>query len=99
MAEELIKRKDLLQQLPNKTKKLKTWFFLAERLGLIVTQPPGGTSHYCLRFKGYENSNPKGLVCTVYDGMSNVVRVKVFKEILKKGFQEDDVWRALDMLD
>lgn len=100
MSESRIIRKDLWRKLPNKAKKLKVWFSAVENLGLFVTQPQGGTSHYSIRLKGYENTDIKGLVVVIY---GNPVRKDVceiaFKKLLDKGFSEDNIWKALGMID
>ena len=100
MSEDRIKRKDLWRQFPNKIKKIKKWLKAAEALDLIVTQPKGGSSHYAIRFKDYDKTDVKGLVVVVYEHRSirKDVNEAVFKAFLDKGFSEDDIWKALDLL-
>ena len=76
------------------------WLKAAEKLGLKITRPSSGSSHCSIR-----NPDPKiplhdvrGLIATVYDGMSRQVNGKVFKRFLDYGIKEDDLWRALEML-
>ncbi len=99
MSENKINRKNLWRQLSN-VKRIKVWFTAVEKLGLTITQPKGGSSHYSIRFKGYENTDIKGFICTIY---GNPVRKDVceivFKKLLDKGFKEDEIWKALRMLD
>lgn len=97
MAEDRIKRKDLWQQLGN-IKKKNVWIKAAEELGLNVTQPKGGSSHYALRLPDYENWDIKGHISNVYDPIRKDISEAVFKKLLDKGYSEDDIWRALKML-
>lgn len=98
MAEEDIQRRDLWAMLPS-IKKGKVWSKAVEELGLLVTQPKGGSSHYAVRLPGYELTDMKGFVTNIYQGMRKDHNEKVFKAILKKGdFKEDQIWRALGML-
>ncbi len=96
MAEERIKRKDLWQKLQNLS--AKDWLKASERLNLIVTTPTKGSSHVAIRLPGYENTDVRGLVCTLYSGMRKDVHQIVFKCMLDKKFEEDVIWRALGML-
>ena len=98
MAEDRVKRKDLWQGLGS-IKKKKIWIKAAEKLGLRVTQPKGGSSHYALRLPGYENWDIKGHVSNIYDPMRRDVNEAVFKDLLDKGYNEDDIWKALGMLE
>lgn len=99
MSENRIIRKDLWKNLAD-AKKRKVWFAAVEELGLVITQPNGGSSHYAVRLKGYENTNVKGLVCVIYgDPVRKDVAEIIFKELLDKGFKEDEIWKALRMLD
>lgn len=97
MAEDRIQHKDLWQQLGN-IKKKEVWIKAAQELGLNVTQPKGGSSHYALRLPGYENWDIRGLICVVYDPMRKDISEAVFKTLLDNGYNEDDIWRALKML-
>ena len=97
MANKIV-RKDLWQQL-NNIKKSKVWIMAAQELGLNVTQPKGGSSHYALRFPGYENWDIRGLICNVYDPVRKDISEAIFKKLIEKGYKEDDIWKALKMLD
>ena len=92
-----IKRKNLWQQL-NNIKKKEIWIKAATNLGLRVTQPQGGTSHYAIRLPGYENWDIKGLISNVYDPVRKDISEAIFKELIKREFNEDDIWKALGML-
>ncbi len=99
MAEDRITRKNLWQQLPN-VRKRSLWIAAMQELGLEVTQPKGGTSHYAIRLKGYEKTDIKGLVSVIHgDPLRKDVCEKIFKKLLDKGFEEDKIWKALRMLD
>ena len=97
MAEDRIQRKDLWQQLGN-IKKKEIWINAAIDLGLKVTQPKGGSSHYALRFPDYENWDIKGFISNVYDPVRRDISEAIFKKLLDKGFLEDDIWKALRIL-
>lgn len=96
MTEDRIKRKELWQQL-GRIKK-KDWIKAADKLGLEVTQPKGGSSHYAIRFPGYEICDVTAVICIVYDPIRKDISEIVFKKLLDKEYKEDDIWRALKML-
>ena len=91
-----IQRKDLWDSLGNIRK--NDWLKAGETLGLILTAPTGGTSHVAIRKSGVPLEDIRGLVVTVYEGMSKQVNGIVFREFLKAGFDEDRLWRALKKL-
>lgn len=97
MTESRILRKGLWNQL-GKIKKREDWFRAAEKLGLVITQPKGGSSHYAIRFPGYDNFDIKGLISCVYDPVRRDISEKIFKKLLEKGYCEDDIWIALGMI-
>ncbi len=97
MAEERIQRKDLWLKLVA-IKDKKEWMRAAETLGLQVTQPKGGSSHYAIRLPGFEKWDIKGHVTNVYNPMRKDVSEAVFKALLDRGYKEDDIWKALKML-
>lgn len=97
MAEDRIKRRDLWSRLGS-IKKKEVWMKAVKRLGLKVTQPKGGSSHYAIRRPHYENWDVKGLVSNVYDPMRKDISEAVFKKLLDIGYHEDDIWKALGML-
>jgi len=97
MAEERIQRKELWVKLANLKKGLQ-WIRAAETLGLSVTQPNGGSSHFALRLPGYEKTDVRGCVTNVFPSVRKDVNEKVFKSLLDAGFEEDEIWKALGML-
>ncbi len=97
MVEKRIKQKRLWTQIGN-IKKKKVWIRAAKSLGLEVTQPKGGSSHYAIRLPGYDIWDVKGVVSVVYDPMRKDINEIVFKKLLDSGFKEDDIWKALKML-
>ncbi|MCX6739047.1 MAG: hypothetical protein NT098_03270 [Candidatus Parcubacteria bacterium] len=78
---------------------LNDWKKASEKLGLRLTRPDGGSSHIAVRTSDniYDESL-KSLVATIYPGMCQQVNKKVFKLFLRKGINEDDLWRALGKL-
>ena len=40
----------------------------------------------------------KGHISNVYDPMRKDISEAVFKDLLAKGYKEDDIWKALGML-
>lgn len=98
MTEDRIKRKELWQQI-GRIKKKEVWIEAAKKLGLNVTQPKGGSSHYAIRLPDYENWDMRGYICNVYDPMRKDVSESVFKKLLTKGFKEDDIWKALGVIE
>ncbi len=97
MAEDKIKRKDLWKQISSIDK--EDWIKAAKNLKLNITQPKGGSSHYAIRLPGYEKWDMKGLICVVYDPIRKDTNEIVFKKFLNKGYKEDDIWKALKMLE
>jgi hypothetical protein len=92
-----IARRGLWDSLGN-IKGVRPWIDAAVKLGLTVTQPKGGSSHYSIRKAGFPAEDIRGLVATVYDGMGKQVNQEVFKKLLESGFEEDDIWQALGRL-
>lgn len=98
MASEFpINRKDLWNSRGNIT--IEDWFRACRKLGLPLTKPTSGTSHYAVR----KPSEPvdlgvNGLIATIYPGMRKEVNGIVFKRFLEYGVAEDSLWRALGKL-
>ncbi|OGZ08720.1 MAG: hypothetical protein A2762_00015 [Candidatus Lloydbacteria bacterium RIFCSPHIGHO2_01_FULL_54_11] len=63
-----VKRKDLWDSLGNLRK--DDWLKAGEELGLVSTVPTGGTSHVAIRRPNVPVEDIRGLVVTVYEGMS-----------------------------
>ena len=99
MSEERIKRKELYNSLGKI--KPKDWLKVAEKLLLTVTSPTSGGGSHChsIRVPSIPVTDIKGLITTIYEGMSKQVNQKVFKKFLDRGFTEDQLWKALGMLD
>ncbi len=76
--------------------KKQDWLKAGEKLDLVLTVPTGGTSHVAIRKPDIAVEDLRGLVVTVYEGMSKQVNGIVFREFLKHGFEEDEIWKALD---
>ena len=97
MSDDRIRHKDLWNSIGN-LQGCDPWIKLAKALGLSVTQPSGGSSHYAIRLPDFAPEDVKGLVTTVYDHMWRDVHKKVFKSFLDRGFSEEDIWKGLGML-
>ena len=99
MSEDRITRKNLWQQLHNNNKR-SDWIKAMQELGLKITQPSGGTSHsHAVRLVGYEDTDIKGHLFNLYQETmrKDVCRIN-FKILLKNGFTEDQIFKALGML-
>lgn len=68
----------------------------AERLGLRITQPNKGTSHFAVRKPDIVTNGLESLITNVYEGMSKQAKGDVIKSLLKYGIKEDNLWKALD---
>jgi len=97
MAEDRVNHKEFWQKLCN-IKKKEVWFKAVKKLGLNITQPKGGSSHYAIRLPHYENWDMKGFICNIYDPVRKDISEAIFKKLLKYGYKEDDIWKALGML-
>lgn len=97
MADSRIKRKELWPLLKN-IKKRDVWIRAAKKLGLKVTQPSGGSSHYAIRLTKYENHDIKGLISVVYNPVRKDISEKIFKKLLDFGYSEDSIWKALKII-
>jgi len=91
-----IQRKDLFQQLGN-IKRGEQWTKACEKLGFRVCI---GTKHpSTIRDpKLPEDTGRASLITTIPNNLHRLMNQVIFKEILKYGVFEDDIWRALDML-
>ncbi len=100
MSEERIKRKELWASIGN-IKRNQNWFKAAETLGFVVTQSRGGTSHYVIREKDADPKDIRTVITTIasHGNLRQDVNREIFKSFLNHGVQEDDIWKALEMLD
>ena len=98
MAEERIKRKQLWGRLGN-IKRQRDWLNAAERLGFAINVSAGGTSHTTIRDKKYPVENIRGLVTTIQANLYKQINQHIFKQFMDFGIKEDEIWRALGMLD
>ncbi|MEK7180074.1 MAG: hypothetical protein AAB706_01240 [Patescibacteria group bacterium] len=91
-----IKRKDLFQGLGN-IKKPEQWLEAAERLELRVCR---GSKHpSTIRDPKKPNDTGRASLITVIPShLHKMINQDIFKEILKFGIPEDDIWKALNML-
>jgi hypothetical protein len=95
MAEKRIQRKDLWVRL-NNIKKSQEWINAAEALGLRIATSGGGTSHSTIRDpKNLDNDDPKSLIATVQKNIYKQANHAIFKQLIKFGIPEEDIWKAL----
>jgi len=97
MVSERIVHKELWRSLPN-IKKGDVWIHAAQKLGLNVTQPKGGSSHFAIRSSEYDRSDIRSLIVTVCHTTRKDSNEKIFKTMLDHGISEDAIWKALGML-
>ncbi len=97
MNEELITRRDLAASFNNLDK--QDWQRAAERLGLIWSEKYGKGSHAVIRNPKYPDpADTKGLMATVSKKLFKSANQNIFKNLRRKGIEEDDIWRALGVL-
>ncbi len=91
-----IERKDLYRRLGN-IKREEQWLRAAERLDLRICH---GTKHpSTIRDpKMPDDTGRASLITVVPHELNKWLNEKIFKEFLKFGAKEDDLWKALDML-
>ncbi|OHA90991.1 MAG: hypothetical protein A2832_01280 [Candidatus Zambryskibacteria bacterium RIFCSPHIGHO2_01_FULL_44_22b] len=91
-----IKHKDLYLKLGN-IKRAEEWLKAAETLNLRICG--GGKHPYTIRDPKKPDDNGKGsLIAVIQTTLHKTINQKIFKEILKFGIPEEDIWRALDLL-
>lgn len=95
MANE-IRHKDLFQQLGN-IKKGEEWLKVADKLQLRICR---GSKHpSTIRDPKLPEDNGKAsLIATIQSDLHKTINQKIFKELLKFGIPEDDIWKALGKL-
>ncbi|HEY4516681.1 MAG TPA: hypothetical protein VJG64_01940 [Candidatus Paceibacterota bacterium] len=95
MADELIKRKGLIQQIDKASR--DDFIKAVQKVGFLVTNLSSG-SHYAVRRPGFDPADFKGFVTTVYADMSKQMKMKIFKNLVRAGINEDELWRGLGLL-
>ncbi len=89
-----IKRKDLFQRLGN-IKKQEHWLKAAEKLGLRICL---GSKHpSTVRDPKKTEDNGRGsLISVIPNDLHRIMNQSIFKEFLRFGIPEDELWDALD---
>ena len=96
MADELIKRKDLLRQIDKVS--CDDWIRAAKECGFLVTQRKGGSSHYRIGIRGFPSEDFKGYIMVIYEHIHKQDKPKVFKKFMREGIEEDRLWKLLGLL-
>lgn len=96
MHEYKITREDLRKGLNNVTR--EDWFTAARKLGFEVFENEGRGSHAVVRMSDLPHDDPKGLVATLVKNMYRQASEKTFREFMRRGCSEDEIWKALKML-
>ena len=91
-----IQRKDLYKTLGN-IKKVEQWLQVGERLNLRVCR--GGKHPSTIRNPQMPNDNGRASLITVIpNDLHRIMNQKIFKELLRFGIPEDEIWKALGEL-
>ena len=97
MADKLILRRELVHNFSNIRR--QDWKKVAEKLELIWDEEHGKGSHAVIRDPKYPKPyDTRGLLATVQKNIYKEVNKSIFKNLVKKGINEDDIWKALGML-
>ena len=96
MHEYKICREDLRKGLNNVTR--QDWFTAARKLGFTVFENEGRGSHAVVRRSDVPHDDPNSLVATLVKNMYRQASEKTFREFMRRGCSEDDIWRALGKL-
>ncbi|MFH1192886.1 MAG: hypothetical protein V1656_01035 [Candidatus Jorgensenbacteria bacterium] len=98
MADELILRRDLVRCLNNI--KPSDWERATNCLGLVWSNKYGKGSHGVMRDPKYPDpSDTRGRVTTIQKNLYKEANISIFKNLRKKGIDEDKIWRCLGMLE
>lgn len=90
-----IERKDLYQQLGS-IKKVEKWLQAGSRLGLRVCR--GAKHPSTIRNPKMPDDNGKtSLITVVPNNLHKIMNQAIFKQILKFGIAEKEIWKALGM--
>ena len=70
--------------------KQKDWIKACERLGLIVETNRGKGSHCLIKHPQTEHKY------TIQRHLHKFINIKIFKKMMEWGFEENDIWNALN---
>jgi hypothetical protein len=96
MHEYKITREDLRKGLNNITR--KDWLVVATKLGFEVFENEGRGSHAVVRRPDITHDDTDSLVATLVKTMYRQASEKTFREFMRRGCSEDDIWKALGKL-
>jgi hypothetical protein len=96
MHEYKITREDLRKGLNNITR--KDWLAAAQRIGFEVFENEGRGSHAVVRKPDLSHDDPNSLVATLVKNMYRQASEKTFREFMRHGCSEDEIWKALGKL-
>lgn len=97
MPEDKIQRRALWQSLNNT--RPEDWESAGKRLKLVVSKEGGKGSHCVIRDPAYPDpSDYRGLITTIPRNLYKELNQAIFKQVLRFGIPEDDIWKALKML-
>jgi len=96
MHEYKITREDLRKGLNNVTR--ENWLAAATRLGFEIFENEGRGSHAVVRKPNLPHDHPDSLVATLVKNMYRQASEKTFREFMRRGCLEDDIWKALGKL-
>lgn len=75
------------------------WRRCCDKLGLSVSISGGKGSHTIVRHPSYPDpSDTTGHITTIKDKLHKEANRTIFKQLLKFGIAEDNIWNALGML-
>lgn len=98
MSEDRIKRKNLWKGGLNNIKQ-SDWIKLADKLGLSMTKPSGGTSHtVTIRDPKMDADDSRSAITTVQVNLFKQANLAIFKRLLDFGIAEDQIWFALGLI-
>jgi predicted RNA binding protein YcfA (HicA-like mRNA interferase family) len=78
-----------------KIKNQKTWIHAIQKLGFLVE--PGKGSHFVARNTLYPKSDYRSLIVVIQHDIRKDVSESIFKELVKKGVSENDIFDALGL--
>lgn len=96
MHEQRALRQDLWPRLNTVTR--DDWIAACGRLGLEVCRSEGRGSHILVRKAGVSHEDPASLVATIIQVMYKQANQKMFRQLLRHGFEEGAIWRSLKLL-
>ena len=75
---------------------LRSFLKAAEKLGLRITQPNSGSSHYAIRKPDVLANGLESFITNVYEGMNKQAKGDIIKRLLKYCIEEKELWKSLE---